>query len=80
MTSDEFNLKYKDYLEDGHYGLELEDEKIIEYLDNEFQELIKIPNFKYSQIKFKFNWFCFYADNLPKGKQQEVEDKIKELY
>ena len=49
-TAEEFNIKYKDYLEIGHYGLDLDNPEAIEYLDNEFQEFIKIPNFSYSQI------------------------------
>lgn len=79
-TSHEFNEKYKEYLEENHYGLALGNEEVIKYLDEEFQQLIKIPNFKYSQIKGKFNWFCFYADNVSSEKRQEIENKIKEIY
>lgn len=80
MTRDEFNEKYKDYLSKGHYGLALMDEGVIEYLDKEFQELIKIPDFKYLQIKGKFNWYSFYAENVSVEKRQEIENKIKEIY
>lgn len=79
-TSEDFNNKYKDYLEEGHYGLDLDKKEALEYLDKEFQELIKIPDFKYSQIKSKFNSFRFYADNLPEGKASEIEKKLKEIY
>ncbi len=79
-NSEEFNEKYKDYLEEGHYGLDLDKQEVIDYLDKEFQEFIKIPGFKYSQIKSKFNSFRFYADNLPVGKESEIELKLKELY
>ena len=54
MTSEEFNEKYKDYLEERHYGLDINIPEIIEYLDDVFQDLIKIPGFKYSQIKIKY--------------------------
>ena len=68
MNAEQFNEKYKDYLEDGHYGLDLHKPEVIEYLDGEFQELIKLPGFKYSQIKSKFNWFCFYCDGVSREK------------
>ena len=62
MKIDEFNEKYKDYLEDGHYGLDIGYPSVIEYLDEVFQDLIKIPGFKYSQIKLKFNSARFYTN------------------
>lgn len=78
--SDAFNEKYKDFLEDGHYGLTLDLPEALEYLDREFQTLIKIPDFKYSQIKSKFNWFCFYADNVPATKCYEIEQTLSKIY
>jgi len=80
MTANEFNIKYKDYLEEGHYGLALGNEEAIKYLDNEFQEFIKIPGFSYSQIKSKFNNFCFYNEGVPSKKTIEVEQTLKEIY
>ena len=61
-TSDEFNEKYKEYLEEGHYGLDISTPSIIKYLDEIFQGLIKIPGFKYSQIKEKFSTSRFYTN------------------
>lgn len=80
ININEFNEKYKDYLKEGHYGLDLYKAEAIEYLDKEFQELIKIPGFKYSQIKSKFDWFCFYCDNVSREKVTEIENKLKEIY
>ena len=80
MNRNAFNEKYKEYLADRFDGLMLDNEEVVKYLDKEFQEFIKIPNFKYYQIKGKFNWFSFYADNLPAGKREEIENKIKEIY
>jgi hypothetical protein len=80
MNRNDFNNKYKDYLPARFDGLMLDNEEVVKYLNDEFTQLIKIPNFKYYQIKGKFNWFCFYADNLPAGKQEEIENKIKEIY
>lgn len=80
LTAAQFNQKYKEYLEEGHYGLDLHKIEAIEYLDKEFQEFTKIPNFSYSQIKSKFNWFCFYNKGISREKTQEVEGKLKEIY
>ena len=74
-----FNEKYKDYLEKAHYGLDINNPEVIKYLDKEFQELIKIPNFKYSQIKLKFGMGRFYCDNVSVEKVREIENKITEL-
>ena len=62
MTQKEFNEKYKDYLEEGHYGLAINDQQIIDYLNIVFQDLIRIPGFKYYQIKTKFNTCRFYTN------------------
>lgn len=62
MTVNEFNEKYKDYLEEGHYGLDLNNPNIIKYLDEIFEGLIKIPGFKYTQIKEKFGLSRFYTN------------------
>jgi hypothetical protein len=62
MTIEEFNEKYKDYLGKGHYGLDINNQEVIEYLDDKFQELIKIPGFMYYQIKLKFNKPRVYID------------------
>lgn len=80
-TTEEFNKKYKDYLEEGHYGLDIQNEYIIEYLDKQFEDLIKIPGFKYSQIKMKFNSSRFY-NNLYKILPtigSEISNKIEKF-
>jgi hypothetical protein len=54
MTSNEFNEKYKDHLEEGFEGLVFLNKEIIDYCDKIFQILlITNPNFTYSQIKRK---------------------------
>jgi hypothetical protein len=62
MTVSEFNEKYKEYLEERHYGLAIFTPSIIKYLDEMFQGLIKIPGFKYTQIKEKFGSGRFYTN------------------
>lgn len=79
MTNDDFNKKYKDYLEDGYYGCEIVNEKALEYLDEKFKEYIVISGFKYKQIKSKWNYFCFYADGLSNSERESVELKLKEI-
>jgi len=80
MSAEEFNEKYKAYLEEGHYGLALSKPEAIEYLDKEFEEFIKLPNFSYSQIKSKFNEFRFYNIGVSDEKTREVENKLKEIH
>jgi hypothetical protein len=63
MTVEQFNEKYKEYLEEKHYGLDISIPSVIKYLDEEvFPGLIKIPGFTYSQIKLKFNMPRFYTN------------------
>lgn len=79
MTSNEFNEKYKNHLEDGHYGLGIEIPELTEWLDSKFQEFIKEPNFSYSQIKAKFGIGRFYCEGLSSDEITEVEDKITQI-
>ena len=62
MTSDEFNEKYKEFLEDGFDGMEITHAEIIQLCDEYFQNWIKIPGFKYCQIKVKFGTSRVYCD------------------
>ena len=80
MTSEEFNEKYKAYLEDRHYGLAIGIPSVIDYLDDKFQELILVPGFKYSQIKLKFNSSRFYCqpDSIDSNSiEQEINKLVK---
>jgi hypothetical protein len=81
-TCKEFNAKYADYLEEGHYGMDINIPAVIAYVDQIFQDLIKIEGFKYQQIKTKFGLARVYT-NLDEllpfvGRiiQQELEEKI----
>ena len=79
MTTEDFNHKYKDYLENGHYGVAVGNSEFLEWLDSKFQEFIKIPGFTYSQIKAKFGHGRFYCEQLSLEQIEEVENKITEL-
>jgi len=81
-TSKEFNEKYKDYLEEGHYGMDIEVPAILTYVDQIFQDLTEIPGFQFSQIKIKYGMARVYTnlyDIMPfVGRiiDQELEEKI----
>jgi hypothetical protein len=79
MTDEQFNDKYEQFLEKGHYGLDIGIPEFVEWLDQKFQEFIKVPGFSYSQIKAKFWMGRFYCKNLLDWQIKEVEDKITEL-
>lgn len=81
-TNSEFNEKYQEYLEEGFIGMEINVPSVIEYVDIVFRDLIKIPGFKFSQIKTKFGLARVYT-NLDEviplvGRivHQELENKI----
>lgn len=76
MTVEEFNKKYNDYLEKGHDGLKINNKEFIEWLDEKFQDFIKLPNFQFSQIKAKFGMGRFYCEGLDSDSIYEVEQKI----
>lgn len=78
MTSKKFNEKYKDYIEKGFYGLEFDQELVTIFLDEVFQDLIKIPDFKFSQIKLKFGYARFYS-SLGIVLTNLIEEKINSL-
>lgn len=79
MTHVEFNEKYKNYLEKGHYGIDVGNSDFIEWLDKKFEDFIKKPGFSYSQIKSKFGMGRFYCEGLTREEINEVEDKISKL-
>ena len=81
-TSEEFNEKYKDFLENGHYGMAINIPSVVSYVDNIFGDLTKIPGFKYQQIETKFGLVNVYT-NLDElipfvGRimNQELQEKI----
>ena len=79
MTTNEFNEKYGEYLEEGHYGPDVAIPTVIEYLDEVFQGLIKIPGFKYTQIKLKFNMCRFYTNlyDVMGGLGSKINDMVE---
>jgi len=78
----EFNDKYDAYLEKDHGGMEIQVPAVLTYVDQIFNDLIKIPDFKYQQIKTKYGLARVYTnldDLIPfVGRiiNQELEEKI----
>lgn len=61
-TEEEFNKKWEAHLEEGHYGMSIGIPEVIKYMDEEFEkELLINPEFKYTQIKEKFNMARVYV-------------------
>lgn len=79
LTCDDFNEKYKEYLEQGFEGLTISDNHVIMYLDKLFADLIKIEGFKYSQVKLKFGMVRFYGNNISHELCYAIEDKIADI-
>ena len=81
-TTKEFNNKYDYYIEEGHYGMDINEPSVITYVDQIFSDLVHIPGFKYQQIKTKYGLARVYTnldDLLPfVGRiiNQELEEKI----
>jgi len=81
-TSNEFNEKYKDYIEEGYYGMDINEPSVLAYVDQVFNDLTQIPGFQFSQVKTKFGLARVYTnleDLLPfVGRiiNQELEEKI----
>lgn len=80
MTTKDFNVKYKDFLEKDFVGLELESKEAIAYLDSEFQKLILIDGFKYQQIKQKFGEIRFYNIGIPNEITYRIEKNVQKIY
>lgn len=80
MTSNEFNEKYKDHLEEGFEGLVFLNEEIIDYCDKIFQILlITNPNFTYRQIKRKWGTSRVYINNVDIRICKIIEDNIDRI-
>lgn len=79
MKVQEFNEKYAEYLEPRFYGLSINSPEVIKYLDELFEnELIKIKDFKYYQIKLKWGNSCVYT-TLPYDRNAEIQDEIDKI-
>ncbi len=81
-TTTEFNEKYKEFIDEEHYGMDINEPSVIAYVDHIFSDLTKIPGFKFQQVKTKYGLARVYT-NLDEllpfvGRiiNQELEEKI----
>ena len=73
----DFDVKYKEYLEEGFYGLAINDVDVIKYLDKEFEvEIEENPDFQYSQIKLKFGSARVYTTSEKNSMWEKSIDNI----
>lgn len=81
-TNLDFNEKFKEFLEEDYNGMEINIPGVLEYVDYVFTDLIKIPGFKFKEIKTKFGLACVYTnleEIMPLAGRiinQELEEKI----
>lgn len=62
MTAEDFNEKYAEFLEEGHYGLDIHKPEVITFLDAIFGSTLRhVPGFTFSQIKVKHGDPRFYS-------------------
>ena len=81
MTNQEFNEKYKNYLEKGWGGMEAGNSKLIDWFDKLFTSILIKENkdFKYQQIKIKFGYVIFYS-SLRRNQQKIIESTANKVY
>jgi hypothetical protein len=77
MTQNEFNDKYKQWIPDGWSGLDFDEPKVTEYMDQIMQDMTLIPGFELHQIKMKFNWPRFYFTTNFKNKDIELAIAVR---
>lgn len=79
MTIEQFDQKWENHLEPGHYGLAIEHEGVIAYLDQKFTQIREeFPNFQFSQIKLKFGQARVYMEP-PQINTHEIEQDINQI-
>ena len=81
MTINEFNEKWSKHLEEGHYGLAIDLDEVVEFVDEQFTEMVKAyPHFTYSQIKLKFASARVYLDGeVSQGWANQIEEGIERI-
>ena len=79
MTPEQFDKKWKNHLEPGHYGLDITHTDVITYLDQKFTQIKQeFPNFQYSQIKLKFGQARVYMEPQQIN-THEIEQDINQI-
>jgi hypothetical protein len=77
----DFNEKWKEHLEKGHYGMDLSGEEVEKYVDEEFEKVKEeYPNFTYTQIKEKFGGARVYMHGVPYEITSQIEKGIQAIW
>lgn len=80
MTQADFNKKYENFTEPGFKNpMQITTPEVIIFVDGLFQDLIKIPDFKVSQIKVKFDYARVYT-SLGQAMNLLIEQGINEIF
>jgi len=79
MKAKEFNGKYGNFLEEGHYGLAIDIPDIVDFLNEIFKDLVRIHDFKYMQIKVKFGYARFYAKGITADMTYMIENRLNQI-
>lgn len=80
MTKDEFNHKYKQFLEHRHYGCALNNPIAVKFLDWVFKSWTKREDFNFAQIKRKFDNCTIHCVGISQEEIWEVENTINNIY
>lgn len=77
MTIHDFNKKWNACLRERAVGLEIDNAKVIDYLDQEFsKENITNPLFEFSQIKIKVGTTRLYSNSKKQTQWELAIDQI----
>ena len=77
MAPDEFNEKWKAYLKENAFGLQIDNNRVVEYLDKEFSKETNTNSvFIFGQIKIKFGTSRIYPKSYKTTEWEQTIDQI----
>lgn len=79
MTKEDFNNKYKQYIENGYRGLTFDIPAATIYLDKQFETLIYVPHFKFAEITLTKNKFVRIKALLSSEIILKIEQDLEKL-
>jgi hypothetical protein len=81
MNCTEFNEKWKNFLKVSSPGVQIENEKVLRYLESEFTTELKTNrSFEYGQIKLKFGTCRVYSNSINGGRWEKRINTILSDY
>jgi arginine/lysine/ornithine decarboxylase len=80
LTVSDFNKKYAPIIEPNFYGLAINDQEVITYLDRMFQSILQYePDFTFAQIKTKFHNVVIYASGIDADGIHELREGVQNI-